>query len=122
MYRLFLRSVWVIALASMFGFAACTTADNPDQIRRRTGEATATVKRDTKAIAEGVKEGLASQKTIDINSASRADLLTLPGITERVADRIIADRPFDNAHDLVKRHVLSEAEYSQIRERVIAGH
>lgn len=122
MYRLFLRSVWLIALASMFaGFTACTTGDNPDQIRQRTAEATATVKRDTKAIAEGVKEGLASQKTININKASRSDLLSLPGVTEHEADRIIADRPFENAHDLVRRRILSEAEYGKIRDRIIAG-
>jgi DNA uptake protein ComE-like DNA-binding protein len=100
---------------------ACTTSDNPDQIRQRTAEATATMKRDTKAVVEGVKEGLGGgQKTINLNKASREDLLSLPGVTERQADRIIADRPFADAHDLVKRRVLSEAEYAKISDRVTA--
>jgi DNA uptake protein ComE-like DNA-binding protein len=105
--------------------AACSNSnqDNPDEIRRRTAEATETVRRDTKAVVEGVKEGMGhDDKAIDINRASRKDLLGLPGITERDADRIVADRPFNNADDLVKRRVVSQSEYDRIRDRVIAGH
>jgi competence protein ComEA len=105
------------------GLLACVgNKDNPDEIRQRTADATATMKRDAKAVAEGVKEGLGREKTININKASREDLLTLPGLTDRQADRIVADRPFTNAHDLVARHVMSDAQYDKIRERVIAGH
>jgi DNA uptake protein ComE-like DNA-binding protein len=106
----------------LVGFAACTNhRDNPDEIRRRTAEATETMRRDAQAVAEGVKEGMGHQQAININRASREDLLTLPGVTEREADRIIADRPFQNAHDLVTRHAVSEEEYEKIRDRVIAG-
>ncbi len=80
------------------------------------------MKRDAKAVAEGVKEGMSRDKTLNINKASREDLLTVPGITERQADRIIAERPFDDAHDLVTRRVLSQEEYEKIRDRVIAIH
>jgi competence protein ComEA len=118
------RYLCLIALAlPMLGFTACSSKDNPDEIRRQTAEATETMRRDTKAVIEGVKEGMGrADKTININKASREELLSLPGITEHEADRIVAARPFDNAHDLVKRHVLSEAEYNKIRDRVIAGH
>jgi DNA uptake protein ComE-like DNA-binding protein len=102
---------------------ACTTKDNPDEIRQRTAEATETVRRDAKAMAEGVKEGMArDKKTVNINRASREDLLTLPGITEHEADRIIAERPYDNTDDLVRRHVLPREEFDKISDRVIAGH
>jgi len=121
MSSLSLRCSWLIVIALLFAvIIACTTSDNPDQIRQRTAEATATMKRDTKAVVEGVKEGLGGQKTINLNKASREDLLSLPGVTERQADRIIADRPFADAHDLVKRRVLSEAEYTKISDRVTA--
>ena len=103
--------------------AACTTKDNPDEIRQRTAEATETMRRDTKAVVEGVKEGMGrDSKAVNINKASREDLLTLPGLSEREADRIIAARPFADAHDLVSRQVISSAEYDKIRDRVIAGH
>jgi len=81
------------------------------------------MRRDTKAVVEGVKEGMGrDNKAININKASREDLLALPGVTEHEADRIIADRPYDDAHDLVTRHVLPQAEYDKISDRVIAGH
>ena len=104
-------------------FSACNSSqNNPDEIRQRTAEATETVRRDAKAMAEGVKEGMSSDKAININNASREDLLNLPGMTERDADRIIAERPFKNAHELVARHVISESEYDRISDRIIAGH
>ena len=126
MQLLNLHSVWVIVLAlPLVGTTACSNKDNPDEIRRQTAKATETMRRDTKAVVEGVKEGMRSDeadKAIDINTASREDLLNLPGMTQREADRIIAERPFKNAHELVARHIISESEYNKIRDRIIAGH
>jgi DNA uptake protein ComE-like DNA-binding protein len=113
------------AILTVAAFTACTNnnSSSPDQIRQRTAEATETVRQDAKAIAEGVKEGMGSDhKAININKASREDLLTLPGLNDRAADRIIADRPFENAHDLVTKRIVSQSEYDQIRDRIIAGH
>jgi competence protein ComEA len=118
-----LRTILLSLLASSFVLlTACTNQqDNPDEIRRRTAEATETMRRDTKAVVEGVKEGMGrDNKAVNINKASREDLLSLPGLTEREADRIIADRPFDDTHDLVRRRIVSEAEYDKIHDRVIA--
>ena len=121
----YLRRVSILLLALPFGgITACTDRrDNPDEIRQRTAEATETMRRDAKAVAEGVREGMRSDnKAIDINRASREDLLRLPDLTEHEADRIIANRPFQDAHDLVSRRVVPESEYDKIRDRVIAGH
>jgi DNA uptake protein ComE-like DNA-binding protein len=74
-------------------------------------------------MAEGVKEGMGrDKKAVNINHASREDLLNLPGISEHEADRIIAERPYDNTEDLVRRHVLPREEYEKISDRIIAGH
>jgi DNA uptake protein ComE-like DNA-binding protein len=116
------RRVWILALVlPLVGITACSNKDNPDEIRRQTAEATEAMRRDTKAVVEGVKEGMRSDKVIDINNASRADLLNLPGITQREADRIIAERPFKNANELVARHIIAESEYEKISDRIIAG-
>lgn len=103
------------------GLAACTSSQNPDEIRRKTAEDTATLKRDTKAVAEGIKQGLTNKNSVDLNHASKADLESLPGVTEHEADRIIAERPYANTHQLVTRHVLSEYEYGRIQDRIVAG-
>lgn len=118
------RYVWFLALAlPLSAITACNTRDNPDEIRQRTAEATESIRRDTKAMAEGVKEGMSpNKKTIDVNRASREELMTLPDITEHEADHIIASRPYDNTDDLVRRHVLPKEEYDKISDRIIAGH
>jgi competence protein ComEA len=118
------NGVWLATIGTLMmvaGMTACSTKDNPDEIRQRTAAATETIKHDAKAIAEGVKEGMSRDKTVNINKASREDLFTLPGLTEHQADRLIAGRPFDHAHDLVTRRILTEAQYAKIRDRVIAS-
>jgi len=109
----------IIILLAMI--VACNSGETPDQIRQRTAQATETMRRDTKAVVEGVKEGMGHDGPVDINKASRGQLLTLPDLTEREADRIIADRPFANADDLVKRRIITPSEFDRIRDRVIAG-
>ena len=117
----FVSSVIVGAIVAVG--VACAPNQSPDQLRENTAKATATLKRDTKAVAEGVKEGLTSnpKNPVDLNSASKDDLESLPGITAQRADRIIAQRPYAGTKQLVTRHVLSEAEYAQIQDRVIVN-
>jgi len=114
-----LRALLIAVFASIVSLSLACTNQSPDQIRQKTAEETAAVKRDTKALAQGVKEGLSSKRSVDLNKATKDDLASLPGIDARRADHIIAERPYANPHQLVTRHVLSEDEYSQIQDRVI---
>ena len=57
---------------------------------------------------------------IDINSASRDDLMTLDGIGEVRADAIIRARPFKTKTDLVERRLIPEALYEKIADKVMA--
>ncbi|MBV8168696.1 MAG: helix-hairpin-helix domain-containing protein [Alphaproteobacteria bacterium] len=55
---------------------------------------------------------------IDINSASRDDLMTLDGIGEVRADAIIRARPFKAKTELVDRHLIPEHLYEQLADKV----
>ena len=79
------------------------------------------VKRDTEAVAEGLEDGLSNKRSVDRNKASKQDLMSLPGITSPTADRIIAERPYANTHQLVSRPVLSDDEHGQVRDRVVVN-
>lgn len=59
-------------------------------------------------------------KLVDINSASRKDLKTLPGIGDAEADRIIACRPFLTKADLVTKKVLPAGPFLTLKDRVVA--
>jgi competence protein ComEA len=100
---------------------ACTQPRNSQDLKERTAEATATAKRDAKAVAAGIKEGWSRDKPLDVNSASREDLTALPGINAADANRIIDGRPYDSPNDLLSRRILSKGKFDQIADRVKAN-
>jgi DNA uptake protein ComE-like DNA-binding protein len=89
-------------------------------LREQTAKATSELASDAKAVAQGVKDGLARDRTLDLNRASKDQLIVLPGITGERADRIIAGRPYESSQDLVTRRIVSQQEYDKIRDQVTA--
>jgi DNA uptake protein ComE-like DNA-binding protein len=98
----------------------CTRHDNPQELREKTAQATAEAKRDAKAIAEGVREGWSRDKPVDLNAASKDQLLTLPGISSTQADHIIAERPYSDPHELVTKRIIRQSEYDKVADRLTA--
>jgi Helix-hairpin-helix motif len=92
--------------------------ESPEQIRQKTAQATSELKQDTKAVAEGIRDGLRRDKLVDLNHASKAQLATLPGVDPTLADRIIEERPYRDPGQLVSRRILSREQYDQLRDRV----
>lgn len=62
----------------------------------------------------------AAPKLVDINSASRDELKTLPGIGDAEADRIIAARPYPSKVKLTADKVLPDATYLALKGQIIA--
>lgn len=59
-------------------------------------------------------------KLIDINSAKKEELKTLPGITDAEAAKIVARRPYGSKAWLVSDNILTEEKYLAISKLVIA--
>ena len=59
---------------------------------------------------------------VDLNSASKTELISLPGIGEVYAEKIIDGRPYREKTDLVRRNIISEKTYDMISDKVIARH
>jgi DNA uptake protein ComE-like DNA-binding protein len=118
-----MKATSVIALFGVLGLAGCTTANsNPDAIRHDTAVATASAARNTKAVAQGIFDGLKPQKgPMNINTASSSDLQRLPGVDADTADRIIANRPYRTTEDLLRRHMVSRAQYAKFSGQVVAN-
>ncbi len=57
---------------------------------------------------------------VDINSATKEQLMALPGIDDATADKIIAGRPFTSRYDLVKKSLVSKAAYAKIKSKITA--
>lgn len=62
----------------------------------------------------------AKSRPVDINSASRAELKTLPGIGDAEAGRIIAARPYPSKAKLAADKVLSMEAYAALKGRIVA--
>jgi len=106
--------------SSMF-LTACTGCGqqkSPEDIQRETANATAKIKQDTVAVAKGIKDGVTKPKTVDINSASESELTGSLGVSNEIANKIVAARPYDNTDQLVTKRVVTNAEYDRIKDKV----
>ena len=73
-----------------------------------------------KANPDNASSGTTSSGQMDLNSASKAQLMTLPGITRAKADAIVANRPYATPDDTVSKHVLTEPQFDRIASQVAA--
>ena len=118
----------IVALAAgccAVTFTACTACNtkpsSPDQVRQKTAEATAELRDNAKAVAQGIREGLtrpSADHPLDLNSASKSQLMSLPGVDDATADRIVAGRPFSSEHELLDRRIVSRDEYNKIADSI----
>ncbi len=110
----------IVLLAALVGCTQQQNTQNTQELKEKTAQATAEVKRDAEAVAAGVREGWSRDKQLDLNSATKDQLLSLPGVTAAQADRIIAGRPYNDPGDVVKRRIMPKAEYDKIADQVTA--
>jgi len=59
-------------------------------------------------------------KLMDVNTASLEDLMSLPGMSERLASQVIAGRPYRSRVDLKTRGIVPTRTYDAILERIVA--
>jgi competence protein ComEA len=110
----------LLALTIMAGSIACTKHQDPQELKENTAKATAELKDNAKAVAEGVREGWNRDKPLNLNTATREQVMSLPGMSAAEADAVIAGRPYSDPKELLTRRILDSAEYDRIADRVTA--
>lgn len=55
---------------------------------------------------------------LDLNSASLEELQHVPGVNEATAKKIVENRPYARADELITKKVLSKAAFDSIKEHI----
>ncbi len=105
------RTLMALALVLSAGFSLA--AENKPSV--------ADTAKTSKASAKAARAASAANvKLVDINSAKKDELKTLPGVTDEVAAKIIAGRPYLSKAHLQTRKIVEAGEYENLRTLVIA--
>lgn len=76
---------------------------------------------DTHKMSKSEKSKAAPKgEKIDLNSASKEELASLPGIGPALSQKIIDGRPYRSKRDLLTKKVIPAPTYDKIKDRVIA--
>jgi competence protein ComEA len=118
------RSVYMLFLAVAFltvagpsraaqGAPALTT-------HKVAGSSTPSAEAKAKAAAKAKVKAAQRARQIDLNSASREELMKIPGITAEMAANIIAGRPYLTKSNLVTHKIMAMDLYLAIKDQVAA--
>lgn len=103
----------ILSMAFMTG-ASLANVQNTDT----TGKSAVSGAKATNSAKSG--KAKTAGKWVDINSASKAELKSLPRIDDALAEKIIAGRPYKSKAFLITNKIIPPGAYQAIRDQVIA--
>jgi competence protein ComEA len=111
--------LFVVALAATMASAQTAAGTSSSSADTSTKKSSQAKKSSTSDMSKSSDAAGASGK-IDINSASKDELKSLPGIGDVTAQKIIDGRPYRAKNQLLSKHVVGQAEYGKIKDQIIA--
>ena len=109
-----------LLLFTSLSFAADKKSETPSATGDSAKASEESVKGAKRAAPAKKKAVAAPVKLVDINSASKAELKKLPGISDAEADKIIAGRPYLTKAHLVTHKIIPVGVYENLKKLIIA--
>src|ERR1700722_8927725 len=116
-YRSVAPLLLLAALLLLVALMGCTQQQSSPDLKTQTAQATAEVKHDAQEVVAGIREGWHHDKPLDLNTATKDQLLSLPGVTAAQAHRVIVGRPYNDPGDLGTRNTMPKPENNKISAR-----
>ena len=118
------RTLPALAVAMILPIAAFAAPGTPDA-GAKSAPSKSGMHNETVSTAKAAHKGHSAAKAhktvqVDINTASREELMAVPGISDQAADKIIAGRPWKSRMEIVTKQILTRDEYAKVRGRLTA--
>ena len=113
----------LLLLLSALVLATSLSFAQNDQTGASTSSNQSTTTTTTKKARKSSTASDTSSKTsgkLDLNTATKDQLMSLPGITDADAQKIIDGRPYRAKNQLLSKGIISKDEYAKIKGQIIA--
>lgn len=118
------RTLFMTMLLTL-ALIASGSAQAAKSSKSKKSDAATTTKTESKGAATSAENKAGANKggesgKVDLNSATKEQLVALPGIGDVYAQKIIDGRPYANKRQLVSKGIVPESSYKKFEAQVIA--
>ena len=113
----------LLLLLSALVLATSLSFAQNDQTAASTSSNQSTTTTTTKKARKSSTASDTSSKTsgkLDLNTATKDQLMSLPGITDADAQKILDGRPYRAKNQLLSKGIISKDEYAKIKGQIVA--